>query len=88
MIFKHLLENHRLEEAKIWLNRMIDNNNTLQLFNDEVRFYIGKYYFEKGEYQKALEKWQLVVKETGFRYFESEKKEYLDFYNSPENLLK
>jgi tetratricopeptide (TPR) repeat protein len=83
-IFRHLLNNRRLDEAKIWLNRMVDNNNTLQLFDREVTFNVGKYYFEKGEYKKALERWQEVVKDTGFRYFESEKKEYLDFYTNPD----
>jgi tetratricopeptide (TPR) repeat protein len=88
MIFKHLLENRRLDDAKIWLNRMIDNNNTLQHFDREVTFNAGKYYFESGDYKTAFDKWQEVVKDTGFRYFESEKKEYLDFYNNPGKLLK
>ena len=88
MIFKHLLDHHRLDDAQIWLNRMIDNNNTLQHSDREVTFNVGKYYFEKGDYKNAFEKWQEVVKDTGMRYFESEKKEYLDFYNNPGNRLK
>lgn len=88
MIFKHLIDNRRLDEAKTWLNRMVDNNNNLHLFDVEVPFNKSKYYFEKGEYKDALELWQQVVTEAGLRYFESEKKEYLAFYNNPDSLLK
>jgi tetratricopeptide (TPR) repeat protein len=62
MIFKYLLDNNRLDDAKLWLNRMIDNNNNLQHSEREVTFNVGKYYFEKGDYQNAYEKWQDVVK--------------------------
>lgn len=41
---------------------------------------IGKYYFETGKYDKAIENWEKVVKDAGFRYFENEKAEYLNFY--------
>ncbi len=82
MVFKHLMEHRRFEEAKTWLNRMIDNNNTLQNFNYEVTFYVGKYFFETGDQEQALAKWRLVVEAAGLRYFEYEKPEYLAFYRS------
>lgn len=83
MIFKHLLEHRKFDEAETWLGRMMDNNNTLHNFDGEVTFYEGKLYFEKGDYKNALPKWQEVVKESGFRYFETENPEYINFYNNP-----
>jgi hypothetical protein len=88
MVFKHLLDLNRLTDAKLWLNRMIDNNNKLQNFPAEVRFYIGVYHFEIGDYATALDKWRWVVNDAGLRFFEDQKPEYLAFYNKPESLLK
>ena len=76
------------ENAKEWLNKMIEHNNQLHLFDGDITFNIGKYYFETSDYKSALEKWQSVVSDTGLRYFENEKKEYLDFYNQPGSLIK
>ena len=87
--------NNRIEEsrqvekdAKIWLNRMVENNEALHLSDDEVEHFEAKYYFETGDFKKALEKWKISVKDAGLRYFEDEKKEYLDFYKNPENIIK
>lgn len=86
--FKVYLFEANFDKAKEWLNKMIDHNNNLHLFDGDVTFNVGKYYFETGDYKTALEKWQSVVKDAGLRYFENEKKEYLDFYNKPESLLR
>lgn len=83
-IFTHTLSHGDFAEAKKWLNRLIDNNNNLHLSDTEVRHLIGKYYFEKGEYTDAFENWDVLVKEVGYRYFEYDKPEYLDFYKNPQ----
>jgi tetratricopeptide (TPR) repeat protein len=88
MAFKGFIQNHRFESAKRWLNRMIEINNNLQLFNAEVWFYVGKYYFETGEYENAHKEWEAVVKDAGLRYFDGEDKKYLDFYKHPEKYMK
>ncbi|KGN75096.1 hypothetical protein HQ47_04140 [Porphyromonas macacae] len=80
MVFEGALKNGSYPEAKVWLNRMIDNNNNLHLFDYDLLHNIGKYYFETGKYDKAIENWEKVVKDAGFRYFENEKAEYLNFY--------
>jgi len=75
-------------KAKIWLNRMIANNNNLHHSDEECQYYIGKYLFETGEYEKALENFKEVVKSAGYRYFEDEDPKYLDFYKRPQKYIK
>lgn len=75
-------------EAKVWLNRMIANNNNLHHSDDECQYYVGKYLFETGEYERALENFKEVVKEAGLRYFEDEDPKYLDFYKNPQKYMK
>lgn len=77
-----------LENAKKWLNRMIEVNNNLHHNNEELKFYIGVYMFETGDYAGALNHFKFVVKEAGYRYFYSEDKKYLDFYKHPEKYIK
>ncbi len=87
MVFKGFLGKKEFEEAKLWLNRMIDNNNCLHLFDSDLTFNIGKYYFETKDYLKAYEEWRSVVEDAGYRYFENEKSEYLEFYNNPQKYM-
>lgn len=87
MCFKHCLDNQNYSLSKVWLDRMIDNNNTLHLSEYEIQHYEGIYYFETGDYKKAYEKWQYVTKDAGFRYFENENPKYLTFYKNPEKLI-
>jgi tetratricopeptide (TPR) repeat protein len=75
-------------KAKEWLNRMINNNNNLHHSNEECQFYIGKYLFEVGEYEKSLTNFKEVVKSAGYRYFEDEDPKYLDFYKKPQEYIK
>lgn len=76
------------ENAKKWLNRMIDVNNNLHQSNEELKFYIGMYLFETGDFKETLDKFQFVVKEAGMRYFSSADKKYLDFYKHPEKYMR
>jgi len=82
MIFKGYLDNQKFDNAKIWLNRMIENNNCLHLFDADLQFNIGKYYFEIKDFNEAYERWKKVVYDAGYRYFENEKPEYLKFYQN------
>ena len=88
MVFKGAFNNKKLELAKLWLNRMIANNNCLHLEDEECQFYVGKYLFETNEYEKALANFKEVVKIAGFRYFEDEDPKYLDFYKNPHKYMK
>ncbi len=80
MVFKGLFEHKKLDLAKIWLERMADNNNCLKLYNYECEYYEGKYHFEMENYELAFEKFRYVVLNAGFRYFDSEDEKYLKFY--------
>jgi len=82
MVFKGTFENQKMEWAKVWLLRMVENNNNLNLYDCECQYYEGKYYFEIGEYQIAYEKFRYVVIGSDFRYFDSNDTKYLDFYKS------
>ena len=83
MVFKHSINNDSVDEAKKWLDRMIANNNNLHLFDIDIDFNEGKYYFETEDFKQALEKWKYVVSEAGLRYFEDEDSKYLEFYKNP-----
>lgn len=80
--FGKTLERQDFDEAKKWLNRLIDNNNNLHLSDEEVRFLMGQYCYEKKDKKQAFEHWDILVKETGFRYFTNAKPEYSDFYKN------
>ena len=80
--FNNSLSHGDLEEAKKWINRLIENNNNLHLSDEETMHLMGKYCFEKGDYDDARKHWDMVVKAAGHRYFQDDKREYLDFYNN------
>jgi len=81
-----VLENYDL--AKKWLNEMINHNNNLHLMDFDLSFNMGKYYFEKGDYNEAYAEWQNLIKQTKYRYFGSQSPKYLDFYKNPEKYIK
>ena len=83
-IYLDYLTMKKLDDAKFWLNKMIENNNNLHLEDDDVLFETAKYQFETEDYENALNKFKEVVKEAGFRYFEDEDPKYLEFYKNPE----
>lgn len=80
IFFKEAFKFKKYPEAKIWLNRMIDNNNNLHLNDGDIWHNTAKYYYETGEYKKAFEYWEAVVEDAGYRYFENENPEYLRFF--------
>ncbi|MPS72671.1 MAG: hypothetical protein E2590_05895 [Chryseobacterium sp.] len=82
MSFKHSMTNRNFEQAEKWLNRMIDNNNNLNLSEFEVQHYEAIYFFETGNFNQAFEKWKYVVKGAGLRYFEGEDAKYKNFYKN------
>jgi tetratricopeptide (TPR) repeat protein len=88
MIYRGFSKNKLHDQAKVWLNRMIDNNNNLHLEDEEVWFETAKYHFEIREYNESLEKFKKVVEVDGFRYFEDEDPKYLDFYKNPDKYIK
>jgi len=88
MAFNGAFKNRKFDLAKLWLNRMIENNNNLHFFDEECQFFVGKYLLETGEYEKALANFKEVVKEAGLRYFEDEDPKYLDFYKNPQKYMK
>ena len=55
------------ENAKKWLNRMIEVNNNLHQSDEELKFYIGMYLFETGDFKEALDKFQFVVKRQSLK---------------------
>lgn len=82
------LDEGYFDEAKKWLNEMIDNNNHLQHSFEDCSFNIGKYLFCIKQYEDALKHFKEVVKEAGLRYFEDEDPKYLDFYKNPQKYIK
>lgn len=75
-------------EAKKWLNQMIKDNNINHDYHGELEFMIGKYKYETGSYEEALEYFRMATKEGGgMRYFEDEDKKYREFYKNPEKTL-
>ena len=82
--FNNTLHHNDFEEAKKWINRLIENNNNLHLFDTETMHLMGKFCFEKGDYDNARKYWNMAVKDAGYRYFENDKDEYLDFYKNPQ----
>lgn len=88
MVYKGFFKNKLYEQAKVWLNRMIENNNNLHLEDEEVWFETGKFQFETKEFKESLQKFKQVVKAADFRYFEDEDTKYLDFYKNPSKYIK
>jgi len=90
MVFNGAFNNGKLELAKLWLDRLIENNDNLHFFDEESQFLAGKYYFEIGNFEKAYKLWREVVRGSGgsnhFRYFEGEDKKYLEFYKKEKKL--
>lgn len=84
MVYKGFFSHKQFDQAKIWLNRMIENNNTLNLFDEDVWFETAKYQFETADYKESYNKLKQVVEVAGFRYFENEDPKYLEFYKNPE----
>ncbi len=86
--YQDYLYQNNLEQAKKWLNRMIENNNNLHLFDEDCSFEVAKYHFETKKFEEALELFKYVAGEAGLRYFEGEDPKYLDFYKNPEKYMK
>ena len=83
MIFKGFFDNKNLKTAKKWLDRLEIFNNFNHLFDEEVNFFKGKYFYENGNFNEAYNEWKDVVKNSGKnqkRYFEGEDKKYWEFY--------
>lgn len=83
-LFDAYLESGEFNKAKEWLNKMIEHNNHLHLFDDDILFEMGKYHFEIGDYEKAYDYFQQLVKVSGMRYFQGEYPKYMQFYKNPE----
>ncbi len=87
-IFEAYIIDEKIDKAKEFLNYMIIHNNNLHLFDYDLSFNIGKYFFEIKQFQKALDEWQNLVNQIGYNYFEDEDPKYLDFYQNPEKYIK
>lgn len=87
MVFNGAFMHQQFADAKIWLDRMVENNEALHLSDEEVQHFEAKYYFETSDFKKALEKWRFSVKGAGLRYFEDEDPKYLEFYKNPDIIL-
>ena len=95
--FNKAIENNDLVNAKIWLERMTENNDNLHNFDEELeevktqtqtlvywQNMKGKYAYESGDLDKAFEIWQKLVKikAVSYRYFEYDDPKYKEFYKS------
>ena len=82
--FLRALKYNNLPIAKQWLDRMVENNNTLHLFESEIEHMQAKYEFETGNKEKAFQLWKNLVKQkgVGYRYFEYDDPKYKEFYNT------
>jgi len=74
--------------AKIWLNKMIDNNNNLHHSDNDCSFSVAKFHFKSNNFDEALKLFKEVVSDAGMRYFGDEPSEYKDFYLHPEKYMK
>ncbi len=86
--FEDYIKEKKYDKAKIWLNRMIENNNNLHHSDEDCSFAIAKYKFEIGEYEDSLIRFKEVFEIAGGRYFEDEDPKYKDFYLNPEKYIK
>ncbi|AIN93636.1 hypothetical protein [Treponema putidum] len=82
--FKHAMENRDMVIAKCWLDRMIENNDELHLYDFEIEHMKAKYEFEVGNLDEAFELWKNLLKQkgVGYRYFQSDDPKYKEFYKS------
>jgi tetratricopeptide (TPR) repeat protein len=83
MAFKNNFKQKRFEQAKKWLDRMIEDNNINHSYDGEIEFIIGMYNFETGTLEDAYKMFVEAVKQSGkshYRYFENEDAKYLEFY--------
>ncbi|MFK6999561.1 hypothetical protein [Flavobacterium oreochromis] len=87
-IYQAYLLDEKYDEAKEWLNKMIENNNNLHLEDEDVWHETAKYQFETGDNKESYDKFKKVVKVAGLRYFEDEDAKYLEFYKNPEKYIK
>ena len=71
-------------KAKLWLDRMVENNDELHLYDSEVEHMKAKYEFEAGNLDAAFELWKNLLKQKGVgnRYFQSDDPKYQEFYQS------
>ena len=76
------IKRNEIDKAKKWLNRMIEVNNNLHHNDDELRFYLGKYYYHIHNVEEAMTHFNAVVKSSGYRYFKGKDDEYLKFYRA------
>ena len=82
--FKYAIENSNMVKAKSWLDRMIENNDELHLFDSELEHMKAKYEFELGNLDEAFELWENLLKQkgVGYRYFQYDNPKYKEFYKS------
>lgn len=77
------LEN--LTDSEKWIKELETIDDHLNISRGTVCFIKGRFFYEKGDYEKARENFKESVKEgKGFRYFEDEDPKYLEFYSHPE----
>ena len=84
MVLKGHLSTRNFEIAKKWLDRLVEfDNNIGHLFDREVGFYCGQYFYETENFDEAYKYWREVVRQSGNnrkRYFEGENPKYWEFY--------
>ena len=70
------------KEARKWLDRMINNNNTLHNNDIQIQHETGKYLYETGDFEGAYDSWDKIVriKMVSYRNFEDEDPKYKKFY--------
>ena len=84
MVFDHALKTGGMKNAKCWLDRMIQNNDELHLYDFEMEHIKAKYEFEIGNLEEAFGLWKNLIKQkgVGYRYFEFDDPKYKEFYKS------
>ena len=89
-MFEAYLIEKNINEAKKWLDFMIAHENNLHLNEYEIDHNIGKFFYEKGDLEKAYESWDKIVriKMVGYRYFEDEDPKYIKFYKEQRKIKK
>jgi tetratricopeptide (TPR) repeat protein len=86
---KGYFENGKFESGKKWLDRLVEFNNIIHLFDEEVGFYLGQYFYETDNLEEAYKQWREVVRGSGkshFRAFEGENTKYLEFYKAQKKI--
>jgi len=86
--FEDYMKEKDYDNAKVWLNNMIENNNNLHHSDSECSFAVAKYQFKNNEFEEALKLFKEIVSDAGMRYFENEDSEYKDFYLNPQKHMK